>query len=134
MSNQAVELKVLQDIEIKVIGNAFGVLIAAGGLLAGTMVSQRSFEYWPEDIMPLALLVFMGYRLVRNIIATITACQVVSNQPHPAVHREYVQPDQASFAQIPGPKSYTAEEVLDAVAKRIESQKEEAVKKNKMIN
>ena len=134
MANQAVEIKVLHEIEIKVIGNAFGVLIAAGGLLAGTMVSQRSIDYWHEDIVLLALLAIMSYRLVRSFIATFTAYQVVPYRPQPAASRENVQPDHAAFAQIPAPKSYTAEEVMDAVAKRIEKQKEEAGKKNKMVN
>lgn len=134
MTNQTVEIKVLQEIEFKVIGNAFGLLIAAGGLLAGTMVREASFDYWQEDIVPLALLVIMGYRLVRSFIATMTAYQVVPYRPHAAAQRENVQSVQAAYAQIPAPKTYSAEEVMDAVAKRIEAQKEEAMKKNKLVN
>jgi hypothetical protein len=134
MTNETVEFKILQEIEYKVIGNAFGLLIAAGGLLAGTMMSQRSFEYWQEDIVPLALLVVMGYRLLRSFNATMTAYQVLPYRPHPSARRENVQPDQAAFAQIPAPKTYTAEEVMEAVAKRIEAQKDEAMKKNKLLD
>ncbi|RII28226.1 MAG: hypothetical protein CXR30_13530 [Geobacter sp.] len=134
--NRTVEVKVLQEIEFKVIGNAFGLMIAAGGLLAGTMVTHRSVEYWQEDVVPLALVVIMAVRLIRSFIATMSAYEVAPNRTHQNVHRENVQSDNAFVAQLaaPAPKSYSAEEVMDAVAKRIEAQKEEALKKNKFSN
>lgn len=134
--NRTVEVKVLQEIEFKVIGNAFGLMIAAGGLLAGTMVTHRSVEYWQEDVLPLALVVIMAVRLIRSFIATMSAYEVAPNRTHQNVHRENVQSDNAFVAQLaaPAPKAYSAEEVMDAVAKRIEAQKEEALKKNKFSN
>jgi len=134
MANDAVGVKILQEVEYKVIGNAFGVLIAMGGLLAGTMVSQRSFEYWQEDIVLIVLLAIMSFNLMRSFVATMTAYQSVPSHPHPAPRRENVQPDHAPIAQIAAPAKFTPEQVLDEVAKRIESQKAEAMKKNKMVN
>ena len=134
MANDAVGVKILQEVEYKVIGNAFGVLIAMGGLLAGTMVSQRSFEFWQEDIVLIILLAFMSFNLMRSFVATMTAYQSVPSHPHPAPRRENVQPDHAAIAQIAAPAKFTPEQVLDEVAKRIEAQKAEAIKKNKMVN
>ncbi|OGR29332.1 MAG: hypothetical protein A2X79_03380 [Desulfuromonadaceae bacterium GWB2_53_15] len=134
MVKETIEIKILHEIEYKVIGNAFGVLIATGGLLAGTMVRQRSFEYWQEDIVLIALLGIMSFNLMRSFVAAMTAYQVVPVKTQPARHRENVQPDQAVVAQIPAPVKYTAEQVMDEVAKRIESQKADAIKKNKMVN
>jgi hypothetical protein len=45
-----------------------------------------------------------------------------------------VQADRASYAQLPSVPSFTAEQVVEEVARRIETQKAEAIKKNKMIN
>ena len=45
-----------------------------------------------------------------------------------------IQSDQVAYAQLPSAPSYTAEQVVEEVAKRIEAQKNEAQKKNKMIN
>lgn len=134
MANEAVGIKVLQEIEYKVIGNAFGVLIASGGLLAGTMVSHRSFEYWQEDIVLIGLLAIMAFSLMRSFVAAMTAYQVMPAHSRPAPLRENIQPDQVVVAQIPAPAKYTAEQVLDEVAKRIEAQKAEAMKKNKLVN
>ena len=134
MANEKVEIKILQEIEYKVIGNAFGVLIAMGGLLAGTMVSQRSFEFWQEVIVLIILLAFMSFNLMRSFVATMTAYQAVPAHPHPAPRRENVQPEHAAIAQIAAPAKFTPEQVLDEVAKRIEAQKAEAMKKNKMVN
>ena len=130
MVKETIEIKILHEIEYKVIGNAFGVLIATGGLLAGTMVRQRSFEYWQEDIVLIALLGIMSFNLMRSFVAAMTAYQVVPVKTQPVRHRENVLPDQAVVAQIPAPVKYTAEQVMDEVAKRIESQKA----KNKMVN
>lgn len=135
MANGAIETKIHQDIEYKVIGNAFGVLVAGGGLLAGAMVSQRSIEYWQEDIAMILLLAIMSVNLLRSFVVAMTTYQSapVLHRTTPA-QRENVQSEQAYVAQISAPPKYTAEQVLDQVAKRIEAQKEEALKKNKMIN
>lgn len=139
--NQAVEIRILQEIEFKVIGNALGFMIACGGLLAGTMMTHRSTEYWLEDIVPLVLAIVMGIKLLRSLIAVVSAYQVAPNlalaHAHAQHQRESVQSDPAIMAQLAAPKgskAYTAEEVMDAVAKRIEDQKAEAAKKNKFTN
>lgn len=134
MAKAAVK-KIPHDIEYRVLGNAFGLLIALGGLLPGAMVSQRSFRYWQEDIVPLALLAFMGYRLFTGFMDTMTAYRDVPH--HPLHHREppheHVQSDQAVVAQLAAPKTpnYTDEQVVEEVVKRIEAQKAEKAKKNK---
>ncbi|MFA7061336.1 MAG: hypothetical protein WC156_11025 [Pedobacter sp.] len=134
MANEAVQIKILAEIEYKVIGNAFGALIATGGLLAGSMVSQGSFEYWQEDFLLIGLLAIMSFRLVRSFVAAMTAYQVVPASPQTARHRENVQPDQAVVAQIPAQTNLTPEQLMEEVAKRIETQKAEALKHNKMVN
>jgi hypothetical protein len=127
-------VKIPEDIEYRVIGNAFGLLIASAGLLGGAMLNNRSFEYWMDDLVPLGLAAYMAFRLFRNFLATITLYQ--DALPHP-VHTpaaQRVHPDQAVPAQLPAVPSYSAEQVVEEVAKRIEAQKAEAQKKNKMIN
>lgn len=136
MAKAATVHKIPHDIEYKVIGNAFGLLIAMGGLLAGAMVSERSLEYWRDDIMPLALLAIMGFRLMRSFMTTMTVYQNAPPPPprpaHPAPPREAVQPDQAVVAQLPEtPPGYTPEQVVEEVVKRIEAQKAEQARKNK---
>ncbi len=79
------EVKIPDDIEYRVIGNAFGLLIASAGLLAGEMLRLRSFDYWLDDIVPLLLLIWMGFRLYRNFLSTMNAYQDAPAQvPHPA--------------------------------------------------
>jgi hypothetical protein len=125
-------LKIPDDIEYRVIGNAFGLLIAFAGLLGGTMLNQRSFEYWMDDLVPLIFSAYMAFRLFRNFIATMTLYQDATPLRRPAPQR--VQADQAAFARLPAAPSYSAEQVVEEVAKRIEAQKAEAQKKNKMTN
>jgi len=126
-------IKIAEDIEYRVIGNAFGLLIAMAGLLGGTMLNQRSFEYWMDDLVPLVFSAYMAFRLFRNFIATMTLYQGAAPLRRPATQR--VQADQqTAFAQLPAVPSYTAEQVVEEVAKRIEAQKLEAQKKNKMNN
>jgi len=125
-------LKIPDDIEYRVIGNAFGLLISLAGLLGGTMLNQRSFEYWMDDLVPLLFASYMAFRLFRNFIATMTLYQDAAPRRHQPAQR--VQADQPAFAQLPSVPSYTAEQVVEEVAKRIEAQKADAQKKNKMIN
>jgi hypothetical protein len=110
------------------------VLIASAGLLAGEMLRLRSFDYWLDDIVPLLLLLWMTYRLFRNFLSTMTAYQDVPAQGHPSQHASPVQNEQVIAGQIPAKPSFSAEKVVEEVAKRIEAQKAEALKKNKMIN
>lgn len=123
-------LKIPSDIEYRVIGNAFCLMIACGGLLAGTMVSQRSVDYWQEDIVPLVLVFFLGYRLMRTFVSTMTVYQGNGRPASPPVSRENIQRVHAAVAQLPATMSYTPEQVVEEVAKRIEAQKAQAAKKN----
>jgi len=124
---KTVEIKIPADIEYKVIGNAFGVLIASGGLLAGTMVSQRSFDYWQEDLVPLLLVVFLSYRLMRTFVTTLTVYQ--GSPPRP-VSKDNIQRVHAAVAQLPHTLNYTPEQVMEEVARRIETQKAEAARRH----
>lgn len=132
---KSVEIKIPDDIEFRVIGNAFGVLIASAGLLAGEMIRLRSFDYWLDDIVPLLLLFWMTFRLFRNFLSTMNAYQDVPQQGmHPAPSASPIKNEQVATAQISAKPSYSAEKVVEEVAKRIEAQKADALKKNKMIN
>lgn len=133
MASESVKtLKIPNDIEYRVIGNAFGLLISLAGLLGGTMLNQRSFEYWMDDLVPLVFSAYMAFRLFRNFVATMTLYQDAAPRRHSPAQR--IQPDQVAYAQLPAVPGYTAEQVVEEVAKRIEAQKAEALKKNKMMN
>lgn len=132
MAKEAAQIKIPDDIEYRVIGNAFGLLIASGGLLAGAMVSQRSLEYWREDIVPLGLLLFMGVQLVRSLVATMLLYQ---NTPHPRpLKRENIHSEAAAVAQLPLTPGYSPEQVVEEVARRIENNRAEAAKKARVKN
>lgn len=127
---KTIEIKIPEDIEYRVLGNAFGLLIASAGLLAGEMVRLRNFDYWLNDIVPLLLLIWMLFRLYRNFLSTIAAYEpsaLAGNRPI----RETLKPEQAAIAQIASKKGYTAEKVVEEVAKRIEANKAGARKKFK---
>src|ERR1039457_7351154 len=98
--DKTVDIKIPADIEYKVIGNAFGVLITSGGLMAGTMVSQRSFDYWQEDLVPLLLLMVLSYRLMRSFVLTMTAYQGYPPRPKSAVSKNNIQRVHAAVAQL----------------------------------
>jgi len=55
--------------EFRLLGNLFGVMIALAGLLAGTMMRERSFDYWLEDIVPLMILAITLRGLLLNAIS-----------------------------------------------------------------
>lgn len=129
---KTVEVKIPDDIEYRVIGNAFGLLIASAGLLAGEMVRLRSFDYWLNDIVPLLVLTWMAFRLYRNFLSTMNAYQDVTPSPsldHDRQFHESLKSEQAAVAQITSKTGYTPEQVAAEVAKRIESQKAAALKK-----
>lgn len=132
---KTVEIRIPEDIEFRVIGNAFGLLIASAGLLAGEMLRMRSIDYWLEDIVPLLLLLWLGFRLFRNFLSTMNAYQDVPPQPgrpSPGVSR--IQGEKVIAGQIAAKPSYTADKVVEEVARRIEAQKADALKKNKFTN
>jgi len=134
---KTVELKIPDDIEYRVIGNAFGLLIVSAGLLAGEMFRLRSFDYWLDDIVPLLLLLLLGFKLFRNFLSTMNAYQGVATSADiirdKNIHKT-LQSEPAAVAQIAAKTGYTTEQVVAEVAKRIEAQKAEALKKNKFNN
>ena len=129
MANEAIQIKIPADIEYKVLGNAFGLMIACGGLLAGNMMSERSFEYWREDIVAIVLVVFLAFRLMRTFVTTMTVYAGAPPRPSAPVSKENIQRMHAKVAQLPETMGYTPEQVIEEVAKRIEAQKAEAAKK-----
>lgn len=134
---KTVEVKIPEDIEYRVISNAFGLLIASAGLLGGEMIRQRSFDYWLDDIVPLLFVVWLAWRLYRNFLSTMVAYQEVNLPPallRERQIRETLKFDPAAVAQITAKTGYTAEQVVEEVAKRIEAKKLEAAKKNKFTN
>jgi hypothetical protein len=134
---KTVELKIPDDIEYRVLANSFGLLIASAGLLAGEMVRLRSFDYWLADAVPLLLVGWLGFRLFRNFLSTMIAYQDVPT-PYAVVRdrsiRQNIKSEQAAVAQITAKTGFSADQVVAEVAKRIETQKAEAMKKNKMVN
>lgn len=130
---KTVEIKIPDDIEYRVIGNIFGMLIASAGLLAGEMIRLRSFDYWLDDIVPLLLLIWMAFRMYRNLLSTMNAYQGVV--PVAALRNrsinEVLKSEPAVVAQIAAKTGYSTEHVVAEVAKRIEVQKLAALKKNK---
>jgi ABC-type nickel/cobalt efflux system permease component RcnA len=132
---KTVEMKIPEDIEFRVMGNAFGMLIASAGLLAGEMVRMRSFDYWLDDIVPLLILAWSGFRLFRNFLSTMNAYQNIPAQGvHSAPVESRLQGENVITGQIASKPKYSAEQVVEEVAKRIEAQKAEALKKNKFTN
>lgn len=135
MASEAVGSKQPQDIEIAVIGNAFCLLIASAGLLAGSMAANLSLEYWREDIMALAITAVMGIRLMRNLMDVMTLYQETPQVRHhhraEAQERVNVQPESVVMGQIPDLSSFSPDQVMEEVVKRIETQKADAAKNNK---
>ncbi len=127
MATQAAVTKIPSDIEFRVIGNAFGLLIASAGLLGGAMVNQRSFDYWPDDLVPILFALYMAFRLFRNFLSTMLLYQDAPPRRKPAVQR--VRADQSEYPQLPAVPGYTAEQVVEEVARRIEAQKAAAARK-----
>ena len=126
----AIALKIPADIEYRVLGNAFGLLIATGGLLAGAMVTEKSFDYWLNDIVPLSLFAFMLFRLFRNIISTMLLYRNEFPTHVRKTRTESVTADPLQMPQIAAPHGPTPEQVVEEVVKRIEAQKAEQVRKS----
>ncbi len=121
---KTVEIKIADDIEYRVISNAFGLLIASAGLLAGEMVRMRSFEYWVHDIVPLLFALWMAFRLYRNFLSTMVAYH--DYVPSPAVLRDRkiraaLKAERAAVAQISAQTGLSEEEVAAEVSRRAEA-------------
>lgn len=129
MASTVKTVKIPADIEYRVIGNAFGLLVACGGLLSGAMMNQSSLDYWQEDLLLLALIAVMAYRLMRTFIDTMQLYQdAPPRRPQPV--RQTVSPEKVAMGQLPPVPGYTADQVLEEVARRIEANKAKAAKKN----
>ena len=138
MASEAVGIKQPQEIEIAVIGNAFCLLIAAAGLLAGSMTANLSLAYWREDIVVLAITAVMGIRLLRNLMDVVMLYQETPQVLH---HNRAetqgpvnVQPEGVVMGQIPAVSSFSQDQMIEEVVKRIELKKTEAAKKNKFTS
>lgn len=129
MANGTNVVNIPDDFEFRVIGNFFGLLIASGGLLAGNMMHEHSLEYWQEDIVPIILTFLLAFRLMRSLVVTMTVCMSAPPRPPSPVNRENIQRMHATVAQLPETSSYSPEQVVDEVVRRIEKQKTEAAKR-----
>ena len=128
--------------EFRFLGNLFGALMACAGLLAGTMVQERSLDYWLEDIVPLLLLVFTLRGAIKSAMELAKDSIFYEEQKKQVL--EAMAKQEAMAATMAGAESelpklasktkYSEAEVLEAVSKRIEQQREEGLKKNKLLN
>ncbi|HBA73451.1 MAG: hypothetical protein A2X82_10160 [Geobacteraceae bacterium GWC2_55_20] len=130
---KTVAIKIPSDIEYRVISNAFGLMFASAGLLAGAMVQQRSFGYWRDDIVMLLIVAWLGFRLFRNLLSTLMLYQDQSPpRPRKAPSgASPVMPEQVIAGQIPAVTVPSAEQVVEEVAKRIEAKRMKAEQSNK---
>jgi len=128
--------------EFRFLGNLFGALMACAGLLAGTMMHERSLDYWLEDIVPLLLLAFTLRGVIKSAMELAKDSIFYEEQKKQVL--EAMAKQEAMAATMAGAESelpklaskpkYSEAEVLEAVSKRIEQQREEGLKKNKIIN
>lgn len=132
---KTVTVKIPDDIEFRVIGNSFGLLIASAGLLAGDMVRNRSFDYWFADIVPLLIVFLMLFRLYRNFLTTMMAYHDAPDHPQsPLGTATPVRNEPVIVGRIAAKPAFSPEQVVEQVAKRIEAQKAETLKKNKPVS
>lgn len=121
--------------EFSFLGNLFGVMLSCTGLLAGSMVRERSFDYWLEDLMPLLLLLITARGVIRSGLDLINDSIFYEEQKKYAAEalamRSQLEEDELELPKI-APKSktqYTEEEILEAVSKRIEQNRAAAAAK-----
>lgn len=133
---KTIGLKIPADIEYHAIGDAFGLLIASAGLLAGTMVQQRSFDFWLEDIAPLLIASWFAFRLFRDLLSTMTAYKDLPSQGPARIYSEgnSAMPKQLIAGQLPASSHPTPDQVMEEVARRLDEKREKAQKANKFTN
>lgn len=128
--------------EFRFLGNLFGALMAFAGLLAGTMI-REGIDYWLEDIVPLLLLAITLRGLVKSALELAKDSIFYEEQKKQVLEALAKQEQMAAalaeesdqeLPRIAATPKYSEEEVLEAVSKRIEQQREEAMKKNKLVN
>lgn len=123
MAAKTLEITVPDDIEYRIIGDLIGVLMASAGLLGGTMMVQASIDYWLEDVVPLVLLIFFGYRLFRRLITFVTACQLTPVRRVPVTsQRSSSEPATSTQSKSAG-REMSPEEVVAGVMKRIDEKR-----------
>ena len=111
--------------EFRLLGNLFGVMIALAGLLAGTMMRERSFDYWLEDIVPLMILAITLRGLLLNAISLFQSSMAYDekmemlNKVMAQQSAQSVVPDM-ELPLLTKKREYSEEEVLEAVSKRIQ--------------
>ena len=119
--------------EYRVLANLFGVLIGCAGLLAGTMVHERSFDYWQSDIIPLLILLFTGRGLLKSSMDLMQDDMVYLEKKKMvdsflAKQAEVLSPDLGEMPKLAAKTNYSEAEVLEAVSKRLEEQRSKAAK------
>lgn len=128
--------------EFRFLGNLFGALMACAGLLAGTMVHELSLDYWMEDIVPLLLLAFTLRGLVKSAMELAKDSIFYEEQKKQVLEALAKQEEMAAtlagadseLPRIAAKPKYSEAEVFEAVSKRIEQQREEGLKKNKLMH
>lgn len=128
--------------EFRFLGNLFGALMASAGLLAGTMMHEGSTDYWLDDIVPLLLLAFTLRGLIKSALELAKDSIFYEEQKKQVLEAMAKQEEMAAsmaetgqeLPRITTKHKYSEEEVLEAVSKRIEQNREEGLKKNKIVN
>ena len=128
--------------EFRFLGNLFGALIACAGLLAGTMVREGSLDYWLEDIVPLLLLLVTLRGIMKSAMELAKDSIFYEEQKKQVLEalarQEAIAASLAAHdveaPRIAPKKNFSEAEVLEAVSKRIEQQRDEGMKKNKLVN
>ncbi len=125
--------------EYKVLASLFGLMLASAGLLAGTMFRERSFEYWKDDLISLLLLFISGRGFLMNSMQLARESMIYSEKKRIMdsflAKQEEVLNDGnepvAGQVLIAPKKNFSEEEVLEAVSKKIQDQREKAIRENK---
>ncbi len=125
--------------EYRILANLFGLLLAASGLLAGTMVRERSLDYWQDDLVPLLILLLAGRGVLKHGMDLMRDSMVYAEKKQVvdaflAKQPQTVSPELGELPRLAAKSHYSEEEVLEAVGKRIEEQRGQAAKKNKFAS
>lgn len=129
--------------EFRFLGNFFGSLMACAGLLAGTMVHEGSTDYWLEDIVPLLLFVITLRGLIKSAMELARDSIFYEEQKKQVLEALAKQEERAAaeaeelktmLPRISAKPKFSEAEVIEAVSKRIEQNREEGLKKNKIVH
>ena len=115
--------------EFRLLGNLFGAMIASAGLLAGTMMRERSFDYWLEDIVPLMILAITLRGFFLNAISLFQSSMVYDEKMEMLNKVLAQQPGQSVVPDLELPlltkkREYSEEEVLEAVSKKLHEKRQ----------